>query len=112
MSGIAAGHCRGFWCALGELDTLGADALPDPAEAAVAGAVPRGAGRVADEPRANCMPELEAQFETVAVAGAGGRGARDAWAGGRGGARIHRAERLARARAGETQRRHGRSIVW
>lgn len=27
MSGITAGHCRGFWCALGELDALGADAF-------------------------------------------------------------------------------------
>ena len=27
MSGITAGHCRGFWCALDELDALGADAF-------------------------------------------------------------------------------------
>ena len=27
MSGITAGHCRGFWCALDELDATGADAF-------------------------------------------------------------------------------------
>jgi hypothetical protein len=65
MSGITAGHCRGFWCALGELDTLGADAfliLPKlqwlaPFRAAQADGV---------FTRAELHAELEAQFETNA----------------------------------------------
>ena len=62
MSGITAGHCRGFWCALGELDTLGADAflvLPKlqwlaPFRAAQAAWLLN---------RAQLHAELEAQFE-------------------------------------------------
>ncbi|THC40341.1 DUF1853 family protein [Massilia sp. Mn16-1_5] len=65
MSGITAGHCRGFWCALGELDTLGADAfliLPKlqwlaPFRAAQATWLLN---------RAQLHAELEAQFETNA----------------------------------------------
>ena len=63
MSGITAGHCRGFWCALGELDTLGADAflvLPKlqwlvPFRAAQASWLLN---------RAQLHAELEAHFET------------------------------------------------
>jgi len=63
MSGITAGHCRGFWCALGELDRLDADAflvLPKlqwlaPFRAAQAYALMN---------RAQLHAELEAQFET------------------------------------------------
>ncbi|MDB5748735.1 MAG: hypothetical protein JWP72_3583 [Massilia sp.] len=63
MSGITAGHCRGFWCALAELDTLGADAfliLPKlqwlaPFRAAQATWLLN---------RAQLHAELEAQFET------------------------------------------------
>ena len=63
MSGITAGHCRGFWCALGELDSLGADAflvLPKlqwlaPFRAAQAAWLLN---------RAQLHAELEAQFET------------------------------------------------
>ena len=63
MSGITAGHCRGFWCALGELDSLGADAflvLPKlqwlaPFRAAQAASMMN---------RAQLHAELEAQFET------------------------------------------------
>lgn len=66
MSGITAGHCRGFWCALGELDTLGADAfliLPKlqwlaPFRAAQASWLLN---------RAQLHAELEAQFETNAA---------------------------------------------
>ena len=65
MSGITAGHCRGFWCALGELDTLGADAfliLPKlqwlaPFRAAQAASLMN---------RAQLHAQLEAQFETNA----------------------------------------------
>ena len=65
MSGITAGHCRGFWCALGELDALGADAflvLPKlqwlaPFRAAHAEWLMN---------RAQLHAELEAQFETNA----------------------------------------------
>jgi len=65
MSGITAGHCRGFWCALEELDTLGADAfliLPKlqwlaPFRAAQATWLLN---------RAQLHAELEAQFETNA----------------------------------------------
>jgi hypothetical protein len=65
MSGITAGHCRGFWCALEELDTLGADAfliLPKlqwlaPFRAAQAAWLLN---------RAQLHAELEAQFETNA----------------------------------------------
>ena len=63
MSGITAAHCRGFWCALGELDSLGADAflvLPKlqwlaPFRAAQAASTLN---------RAQLHAELEAQFET------------------------------------------------
>jgi hypothetical protein len=63
MSGITAGHCRGFWCALGELDSLGADAflvLPKlqwlaPFRASQAASMMN---------RAQLHAELEAQFET------------------------------------------------
>jgi uncharacterized protein len=63
MSGITAGHCRGFWCALEELDALGADAfliLPRlqwlaPFRAAQAAWLLN---------RAQLHAELEAQFET------------------------------------------------
>jgi uncharacterized protein len=65
MSGITAGHCLGFWCALEELDTLGADAfliLPKlqwlaPFRAAQATWLLN---------RAQLHAELEAQFETNA----------------------------------------------
>ncbi|MFC5481004.1 DUF1853 family protein [Massilia suwonensis] len=65
MSGITAGHCRGFWCALEELDSLGADAfliLPKlqwlaPFRAAQAAWLLN---------RAQLHAELEAQFETNA----------------------------------------------
>ncbi|WP_308602103.1 DUF1853 family protein [Massilia sp. Dwa41.01b] len=63
MSGVTAGHCRGFWCALEELDTLGADAflvLPKlqwlaPFRAAQADAILN---------RAQLHAELEARFES------------------------------------------------
>jgi hypothetical protein len=63
MSGITAGHCRGFWCALEELDATGADAfliLPKlqwlaPFRAAQAAWLLN---------RAQLHAELEAQFET------------------------------------------------
>ena len=63
MSGITAGHCRGFWCALGELDSLGADAflvLPKlqwlaPFRASQAASMMN---------RAQLHAELAAQFET------------------------------------------------
>jgi len=62
MSGITAGHCRGFWCALDELDATGADAfliLPRlqwlaPFRAAQADGVVN---------RAQLHAELEAKFE-------------------------------------------------
>jgi len=63
MSGITAGHCRGFWCQLDELDALAADAflvLPKlqwlaPFRAAQAAWLLN---------RAQLHAELEAQFET------------------------------------------------
>jgi hypothetical protein len=63
MSGITAGHCRGFWCQLDELDAMGADAflvLPKlqwlaPFRAAQATWLMN---------RAQLHAELEAQFET------------------------------------------------
>jgi hypothetical protein len=66
MSGITSGHCRGFWCALGELDALGADAfliLPKlqwlaPFRAAQAAWLLN---------RAQLHAELAAQFETNAT---------------------------------------------
>ncbi len=104
MSGITAGHCRGFWCALGELDSLGADAflvLPK-----LQWLAPFRAGQAASMlNRAQLHAELEAQFETnpspvlVAVVRA------DAGAGGRSGARLHRPGRLARACRGAQRSR-------
>ncbi|WP_313705695.1 DUF1853 family protein [Massilia sp.] len=65
MSGITAGHCRGFWCALDELDATGADAfliLPRlqwlaPFRALSAASLMN---------RAQLHAELEAQFEESA----------------------------------------------
>lgn len=65
MSGITAGHCRGFWCALGELGTLGADAfvvLPKLQWLAPF----RSTQEVALMNAAELHAELEAQFETNA----------------------------------------------
>jgi len=63
MSGITAGHCRGFWCALGELDSLGADAflvLPK-----LQWLAPFRAGHAESMlNRAQLHAELAAQFET------------------------------------------------
>jgi hypothetical protein len=64
MSGITSGHCRGFWCALEELDTTGADAflvLPKlqwlaPFRASQAAALLN---------RAQLHAQLEAQFESA-----------------------------------------------
>ena len=63
MSGITAGHCRGFWCALGELDTHDGDAflvLPKLQWLAPF----RAASAVRLLNRAQLHAELEAQFET------------------------------------------------
>jgi len=65
MSGITAGHCRGFWCALDELGAAGADAfviLPRLQWLAPF----RTAQSVAVLNRAQLHAELSAQFETVA----------------------------------------------
>ncbi|KQQ89129.1 DUF1853 family protein [Massilia sp. Leaf139] len=65
MSGITAGHCRGFWCALGELDTLGAGAfvvLPKLQWLAPF----RTTQETATFTSAALHAELEAQFETNA----------------------------------------------
>lgn len=65
MSGITAGHCRGFWCALGELGTLGADAfvvLPKLQWLAPF----RSTQEAALMNAAQLHAELEAQFETNA----------------------------------------------
>ncbi|MBD8531109.1 MULTISPECIES: DUF1853 family protein [unclassified Massilia] len=66
MSGITAGHCRGFWCALGELGTLGADAfmvLPKLQWLAPF----RSVQDVAVMNAAQLHAALEAQFETNAA---------------------------------------------
>jgi len=62
MSGITAGHCRGFWCALDELDATGADAflvLPKLQWLAPF----RAQGAVSLLTRAQLHAALEAQFE-------------------------------------------------
>ena len=63
MSGITAGHCRGFWCALDELDALGADAfLILPKLQWLAPFRAQQAAWLLN--RAQLHAELEAQFET------------------------------------------------
>ncbi|MFC5511278.1 DUF1853 family protein [Massilia jejuensis] len=63
LSGIGAGHCRGFWCALGELDAFDADAflvLPK-----LQWLAPFRAGHAEWlMNRAQLHAELEARFET------------------------------------------------
>ena len=62
MSGITAGHCRGFWCALDELDATGADAfLVLPKLQWLAPFRAQGAASLLN--RAQLHAELEAQFE-------------------------------------------------
>ena len=65
MSGITAGHCRGFWCALGELGAMSADAfliLPK-----LQWLAPFRATQAASlMTRAQLHAELEALFETNA----------------------------------------------
>lgn len=65
MSGITAGHCRGFWCALDELDATGADAfLILPRLQWLAPFRAQSAAWLMN--RAQLHAELEAQFEESA----------------------------------------------
>jgi len=66
MRGIAAGHCRGFWCALDEIDALAGEAfLPLPRLQWLAPFRAASATWMLD--RAQLHAELSAQFETVSA---------------------------------------------